>query len=301
MMGVRRRVLHFVTPLKNVSPFDVNMAVDAGFDLVVPYSSVELGEIAGLVQDAIFSRAPHDGRHTAVLIGGREPMLALDMLDAAARAMVPPQFEISLMADPSGAFTTAAALIAVAERHLQARGAELAGREVVVFGATGPVGQIAGLIAAQAGATVTLAGYDGVQRVGAIARAFAQRQGVTLAAADGSGDTHKQALLARAQVVIAAGRAGTPILTAAQLATAPDLEMALDVNAVPPAGIEGIGAFDDGKALAGTKGIGVGALAVGNVKFKTEHDLLAAMSDAEPRRRIGIAEAFAKAREHARA
>jgi len=299
-MGERRRVLHFVTPLKNVSPFDVNMAVDAGFDLVVPYSGVELREVAGLIQDAIFSRAPQDGRHTAVLIGGREPLLAVDMLDAAARAMVPPHFEISLMADPSGAFTTAAALIAVAERHLEARGSALSGREVVVFGATGPIGQVVGLIAARAGAVVTLAGYDGVRRVSAIAEAFAERLGVTLAAADGSDDARKRALLERAQVVIAAGPAGTPILTAAQLATAPHLEVALDVNAVPPAGIEGIGAFDDGKALDGAGGVGVGALAVGNVKFKTEHDLLAAMRDAEPRRRIGIEEAFAKAREHAR-
>ena len=78
-----KSILHFVTPLKNVSPFDVNMATDAGFDVIVPYSDVDLKEVAGLVQDAIFSRAPQDGRHTAVLIGGREPLLAIDMLEAA--------------------------------------------------------------------------------------------------------------------------------------------------------------------------------------------------------------------------
>ena len=91
-MPDKKYILHFVTPLKNVSPFDVNMAADAGFDLILPYSDVDLKEVAGLVQDAIFSRAPDDGRRTAVLIGGREPMLALDMLDAAKQAMVPPHF-----------------------------------------------------------------------------------------------------------------------------------------------------------------------------------------------------------------
>ncbi len=88
-MAGKRSILHFVTPLKNVSPFDVNMAADAGFGSC-PYTDVDLKEVPGLVQDAIFSRAPDDGRHTAILIGGREPSLALDMLDAAKRAMVPP-------------------------------------------------------------------------------------------------------------------------------------------------------------------------------------------------------------------
>ena len=128
-MTAPKRILHFITPLKNVSPFDVNMAADAGFDVVVPYSDVDVKEVAGLVQDAIFSRAPENGRHTAVLLGGREPMLAFDMLDAARQAMVPPYFEISVMVDPSGAMTTAAAMIAVVEKHLRAKGSDLpAGR-----------------------------------------------------------------------------------------------------------------------------------------------------------------------------
>ena len=34
------------------------MAVDAGFDIVMPYTNLELAEVAGLAQDAIF-RAAH--------------------------------------------------------------------------------------------------------------------------------------------------------------------------------------------------------------------------------------------------
>lgn len=295
----KKRILHFLTPLKNVSPFDVNMAADAGFDVIVPYSDVDLKEVAGLVQDAIFSRAPADGRHTAVLIGGREPMLALDMLDAAKQAMVPPHFEISVMADPSGAFTTAAGMVAVVEKHLKAKGLALDGRRVAVFGATGPVGRVAGLIAARAGAKVTLVGYDGLQRVTASADAMGERFGIALRPADGSTEAGNTAAAAAAEVILAAGRAGLQILSARQLAAANDLLVALDVNAVPPAGIEGVGAFDDGKALPSGDAVGVGALAAGNIKFKTEHELLAAMADAKPRRFIGIDEAFETARRHA--
>jgi methylene-tetrahydromethanopterin dehydrogenase len=294
-----KTILHFLTPLKNVSPFDVNMAADAGFDVIVPYTDVDLKDVAGLVQDAIFSRAPENGANTAVLIGGREPILALDMLDAAKKAMVPPYFEISVMADPSGAFTTAAGMIAVVEKHLRAAGLELAGRQVAVFGGTGPVGRIAGLIAAQAGAKVSLVGYDGLHRVTATCDQFGERFGVAMSPADGSDEAGKMAAAVDAEVILAAGRAGTQILSADQLAQAGRLRVALDVNAVPPAGLDGVDAFADGTPIPGTSGVGVGALAVGNVKFKTEHELLAAMRGANPRRYLGVAEAFAAARRHA--
>jgi methylene-tetrahydromethanopterin dehydrogenase len=296
----KKFVLHFVTPLKNVSPFDVNMAADSGFDVIVPYTDVDLKEVPGLVQDAIFSRGPEDGKRTAVLIGGRDPLLAVDMLDAAKKAMIPPHFEISVMADPSGAFTTAAGMVAVVERHLKAKGKGLAGTRVAVYGATGPVGGVVGLIAAKAGAEVTLVGYDGLQRVTTRCDQFGERFGVALRPADGSDTAKNAAVAAGAEVILAAGRAGVEILSREQLAAAKELLVALDVNAVPPAGLGGVDAFADGTPIEGTSGgVGVGALAVGNVKFKTEHELLGAMRDAEPRRFAGVAEAFAAARVHA--
>jgi len=71
-------ILHMMTPLKHVSPFDVDMALDAGFDAVVPYTDVELGEVTGLVQDAIFSRAPKDAKRTGIFIGGRDAKTAVE-------------------------------------------------------------------------------------------------------------------------------------------------------------------------------------------------------------------------------
>lgn len=298
-MAAKRAILHFVTPLKNVSPFDVNMAADAGFDVIVPYTDVDLKEVQGLVQDAIFSRAPEDGAYTAVLIGGRDPLLAFDMFDRAKDSMVRPHFEISVMTDPSGAFTTAAGMVAVTEKHLKAKGRTLDGLNVVVFGATGPVGSVAGLMAAQANARVTLVGYDGLQRVSARADAFGERFGVALAAADGSDETKKMALIEQADVILSAGPAGRQIVSADNLAGATSLKVAVDVNAVPPAGIEGLDAFADGVALGGGEGVGVGALAIGNVKFKTEHELLSRMRDASQRFYAGVAESLETARRHA--
>ncbi|RVB25089.1 methylenetetrahydromethanopterin dehydrogenase, partial [Mesorhizobium sp. M7A.F.Ca.CA.001.07.2.1] len=107
----RKHILHMLTPLKQMSPFDVNMALDAGFDAVVPYVDVSLAEVTGLVQDAIFSRPPDAGVDTGIFIAGKDASLALDMFDAAKKAMVPP-FQVSVFADPAGSFTTAAAMVA---------------------------------------------------------------------------------------------------------------------------------------------------------------------------------------------
>ena len=59
-----------LTPGTNVSPFDVNMAIDAGYDVVIPYTAVTLEEVTALIQDAIFSRGPKGVKHTGIFIGG---------------------------------------------------------------------------------------------------------------------------------------------------------------------------------------------------------------------------------------
>ena len=208
-----KHILHMLTPLKHMSPFDVNMAVDAGFDAVIPYTAVTLEEIQGLVQDAIFSRPPKGGVNTAVFIGGKNAGLALDMLAAARKALVPP-FGISFFADPAGSFTTAAAMIACVEKTLRGKKKRnLKGTSIVVFGATGVVGYSAAVLAALEGAEVTLVGHDGIRRVAAAGADIKARFDVEVAAADGSDEERKTALLAGAEVALCAGRAGVEILS----------------------------------------------------------------------------------------
>jgi methylene-tetrahydromethanopterin dehydrogenase len=73
-------ILHMITPLKHMSPFDVNMALDAGYDATIPYTSVTVEDVTGLVQDAIFSRGPEGLKRTAMFIGGKRAIEALDMM-----------------------------------------------------------------------------------------------------------------------------------------------------------------------------------------------------------------------------
>jgi methylene-tetrahydromethanopterin dehydrogenase len=292
-----KNILHMVTPLKHISPFDANMAIDAGYDVVFPYGDVKLEEIASLVQDAIFSRPPKIGARTAMFIGGRNAALALDMLAKAKKALVPP-FGISFFADPSGSFTTAAAMVACVEKTLKDKKQRgLAGLKIAVFGATGVVGFSAAVIAALEGADVTLVGYDGVKRVSDAAQEIKTRFGAEVRAADGSDDGKKSEVLKGAEAVFAAGRAGVQILSKAQIADAKKLLIAADVNAVPPSGIEGLAVNANGDELSPGAALGIGALAIGGIKYKTEFGLFQKMTTAAKPVSYDFRDAFAFARE----
>jgi methylene-tetrahydromethanopterin dehydrogenase len=296
-MMADKNILHMVTALKHMSPFDVNMAVDAGYDVVFPYTDVKLEEITGLVQDAIFSRPPKVGARTAMFIGGKNASLALDMLTKAKKALVPP-FGISFFADPSGSFTTAAAMVACVEKTLkEKKNRELKGLKIAVFGATGVVGFSSAVIAALEGANVTLVGYDGIKRVSDAAQEIKSRFGAGVQAADGSDDAKKAAILKDAEAVFAAGRAGVQVLSKAQIAEAKKLLIAADVNAVPPSGIEALAVNANGDELTPNGALGVGALAIGGIKYKTEFGLFQKMTTAARPVSYDFRHAFALARE----
>ncbi|MDH3637156.1 MAG: methylenetetrahydromethanopterin dehydrogenase [Gammaproteobacteria bacterium] len=275
-------VLHLITPDKNASPFDVNMAYDAGWDAVMPYLNVELDDVAALIQDAIFSRGPKGVKRTGVFIGGRDMQLAMDMLENARDAMVPP-FEVSVFADPSGAFTTAAGLVAAAATQLaKSHDTNLEGKRVVVLGGTGPVGASAAVLAAQAGAEVVIMGRqkDKADRVAALC---SHSYGANLSGIKGDANDHKTDQLKDADVVFATAKAGVQVLNAEDIAAAKVLKVVADVNAVPPAGIEGVDVQDNGAPLAGSQSgaVSIGALTVGNVKYQAQHHLFQQMKESD--------------------
>ena len=296
----KRSILHMFDPTPNNSPFDINMAVDAGFDILMPYSNVKLDSVYRLTQDAIFSRGPAGVKRTALFLGGRDLGLAMDMLDTARQAMVPP-FEISVFADPSGAFTTAAALVACVEKQLIAVHAkELKGSKVLVFGGTGPVGIATGVIASLAGAETYLVDHLSLDAAEDVAKAYNRRFGCSMKGAVASSDVEKIALIADVDIIFSAAKAGVQVLSAAVLQSAKEIKVAGDVNAVPPLGIEGIKHKDSGAPLihaVNSKGaVSVGPLAVGNVKYQLQNTMLKIMLETDTPLYLDFREAFIKAR-----
>lgn len=273
-------ILHMLTSAKNPSPFDVNMALDAGWIAAMPYTNVTTDEVQGLVQDAIFSRSPKTVKRTGFFIGGRDTLVAVQMLRAAKKAMMPP-FEVSVFADPSGAFTTAAGMVALAEQFLNRQHqTDLKGKTVVVLGGTGPVGQISAVLSSQAGATVYLVGRQ-LEKAQQIAEMCNREFGNGKTNIKAEADANKGELIKCADVVFATAAVGVQVLSAEMVAAAPQLKVAADVNAVPPSGIAGLSATHKGTPIEGSKSgaVGIGALAIGNIKYQTQSYLLNRMRE----------------------
>lgn len=292
-------ILHMFSPTPNASPFDINMAYDAGYDVVATYSNVSLDQITALTQDAIFSRGPSGVKRTGIFIGGREIGMAADMLDAARRSMVPP-FEVSVFADPSGAFTTAAAMVAAAERELKrVHNTDLKGKRVAVLGGTGPVGTAASVLASDAGALVRIASHTSASRARMASDVCNARYGATTQPAESGSSEKVASLMDETEVVLACAKAGVQVLSKQQLKDARKLLVAADVNAVPPAGIDGLDVHDSGKPLnGGNNAVGIGALAVGDIKYHVQRKLLERMLDSEKPVYLDFRDAFAMARKH---
>ena len=289
-------ILHLITPAKNASPFDANMAFDAGFDNIMPYTNVILSEVKGLVQDAMFSRSPSGVKSEAIFIGGRDIDLAMDMLEAAKKATFSP-FEISLFADPSGAFTTAAAMVAKVEFHLKQHfKTDLKGKKVAVFGATGPVGGCVAVMAAKQGAQVELIAHSNIYEARHKAESYNQRYGTNIGSADGRTDAPKQKVLDRADVALCCAAAGIRVLTSKQISHSKTLMVIADVNAVEPTGVEGVDIHADGAVIQNTSMLGIGALAIGDLKYKTQHKMLKQMLNTDKPLYLEFMAAFEMAR-----
>jgi len=284
-------------PMPNNSPFDINMALDAGFDVLMPYHNVKLEDVYALTQDAIFSRGPAGIKKTGIFIGGRDMGLAMDMIESAKQAMVPP-FKISVLADPSGAFTTAAALVAAVEKILlndfdQA----LKQSRVLVFGGTGPVGIATGVIASLAGSDTVLVDHLSLVAAKDVAKEYNRRCKSNLSAAVANSDQEKIDLVKEADIILCTAKAGIQVLSCEVLAYAKNLKVAGDVNAVPPAGLEGISATDKRVEMAIPQGaIGIGALTVGNIKYQLQHNLLSLTLKSDKPVYFDFRDAFTKAR-----
>ncbi len=270
------------------SVFDAVTAIDAGVDHLLQHANVRPEEVRNLVYGAIFTRGVEDLRSTAIFVGGSD-VVASEALFAEVRRTFFGPMRVSVMLDPNGANTTAAAAVLAAARQVPLRGVV-----VLALAATGPVGRrVVHLLAGQ-GAVVRVGSRD-VQRARDVCQAVSQKipeanlsahetstPEATLAAADG------------AKIVIAAGAPGVMLLTAEVRRRCRELAVAVDLNAVPPVGIEGVDPLDQAIQRDGV--ICYGAIGVGGMKMKIHKAAIRAMFEANDRV-FDVDEIFALGRE----
>jgi hypothetical protein len=244
------------------SVFDRVVAIDAGVDELFSYGGVKPEQVAGLVHGAIFTRKPSDLKRTALFIGGSDVAAGEKLMAEALKAMIPAYgLRVSVLLDANGANTTAAAAVRVASKHL-----DLATARALVLGGTGPVGQRVGLLLAGRGAHVRLASRR-ADRARSACDAICQRvEKANLEPAAVAGPDDLGGVVADRTLIVAAGAAGVVLLPRSARSACKELKVAIDLNAVPPLGIEGVEVSDQGKERDGV--ICYGAIGVGATKMK---------------------------------
>lgn len=256
---MRRILVQFDTdPLP--STFDRVVAVDAGADELFSYGGVTVENVEPLAHGAIFTRGPKDLKHTAIFIGGSQVAEGEQLLKKVTKTFFGPM-RVSVMMDSNGSNTTAAAAVLSAAKHL-----DLSQATALVLGGTGPVGYRSAQLLGMAGAKV---------RVGSRSRQRAEEACSSLSSLVSGAEftpceTGSEAALSKAcnqvGLIIGAGAAGAQLLFAEQRRTISTLRLAIDLNAVPPVGLEGIEITDKAKDRDGV--ICYGAIGVGGLKMK---------------------------------
>jgi methylenetetrahydrofolate/methylenetetrahydromethanopterin dehydrogenase (NADP+) len=242
------------------SAFDRVVAVDAGVDELFSYGGVTRENVEPLVHGAMFTRGPGDLKQTAIFIGGSDVAAGEALLQRVTNTFFGP-IRVSVMMDSNGSNTTAAAAVLAAAKHLP-----LDGAEALVLGGTGPVGHRAAQLLALEKVRVRVASRSlerARQTCAAIEEAVA---GARVAPVETRGETGLDEACRGAQLIVAAGAVGVQLLSAAQRTGLEALRVAIDLNAVPPAGIEGIEMTDKAKERDGV--VCYGAIGVGGTKMK---------------------------------
>jgi methylenetetrahydrofolate/methylenetetrahydromethanopterin dehydrogenase (NADP+) len=242
------------------SVFDQVVAYDAGADEIMSYGGVTETDVRDLVHGCIFTRGPKDLHNTAVWIGGSNMSAGEQLLAMAQDALFAP-FTVSIMLDSNGSNTTAVAAVVKIEETL----GNLAGRKVLILAGTGPVGQRAAGLLAKDGAHVTITSRKPEQ--GEKARQFiSARFNVQVEATTLTDPSKLPELCQDVEVLLNSGPAGVQMVPKSAWTGAKNLKIAVDLNAVPPLGIESIEVNDAGKVRDGV--VVYGAFGVGNFKTK---------------------------------
>ncbi len=242
------------------SVFDQVVAYDAGADVIMSYGGVTEGDVRDLIHGCIFTRGPKDLHNTAVWIGGSSMTAGEQLLALAQDALFDP-FRVSIMLDSNGSNTTAVAAVVKIEQTL----GDLSGRKVLILAGTGPVGQRAAGLLARDGARVTITSRKPEQ--GDKARQFiSARFNVQVESTTLNDPGRLPELLDGVEVLLNAGPAGVQMVPQAAWTGVETLKIAVDLNAVPPLGIEGIEVSDAGEKRHGVPVYG--AFGVGNFKTK---------------------------------
>ena len=270
-----KTVFIFLDTDKYCSPFDMLVAIDVFPDsMIFKYENVTGEDAPKIIYDLLFPRGPLGAAHTKIFINGSNFDMVNEVVAATQSCMKSAPWGNSIIVDPRGGYSTAAAAVAkTLGASLEKGFGALEGKNVTVLAGTGPVGQTAARIYAAEKANVTISSRSSAKGQ-AVADKINEEVGaqkvrvVEVRSSEQTGVAIKDA-----EIVLAAGAGGIQLLSQADLNKSSTCKIVADINAIKPLGVEGLGSNDDGKELK--PGVyGIGALAIGKLKIKIEKEMI---------------------------
>jgi hypothetical protein len=268
-------VIIFMDTDKHASPFDILTAIDLFPDAeVLKYENVNVEDVEKIVYDALFPRGPEGAKHTKLFINGKDFKKANEILEKAKGCMIPP-FEISIIIDPKGAYTTATAAVSkTLELSLEKNLGNFENKVVTVLAGTGPVGQTAAKLYASEKADVILTSRSLQKASSVVTKINEECEGERVRGVEVPTPRDMGEAIQNADIILSAGAAGTELLTLDVLKKCgKKCRIVADINAIPPLGVEGLDSNADGAEIIPNV-YGIGALAIGKLKNKIEAQLI---------------------------
>ncbi len=262
-----KKVFFYFDTNKVANPFDLLLALDADYDIVLPYAGVTEENVEYIINNSIFARDKEGLKNTVIMVGG--DLDASERIFQKLKRMLRPPFQMSVVLDPSGACTTAAATIAKIEKL--AGGANgIRGKSVTILAGTGPVGQISAILLRNLGAHVTITSRS-KDKAAKVASKLSDEVRGKVKGAQGNLTNERCESCKDASIILATGAIGAQLLDSESLKKLKPGIIA-DINAVQPYGIEDIKLDMDGETLNGAKALG--ACAIGDLKNLVEKRIL---------------------------
>jgi methylene-tetrahydromethanopterin dehydrogenase len=270
-----KTVFVFLDTDKYCSPFDMLVAIDAFPDsMIFKYENVTGDDAPKIVYDLLFPRGPLGAAHTKIFVNGSNFEMVEKVVEATQKAMKSAPWGNSIIVDPRGGYSTAAAAVAKTFGAAIEKGfGPLEGKNVTVLAGTGPVGQTAARIYAAEKANVTITSRTMAKGQAVADKINAEVGGNRVKVVEVNKPEQTADAIKGVEIVLSAGAGGIQLLSKADLDKSSSCKIVADINAIKPLGVEGLGSNDDGVEIK--PGVyGIGALAIGKLKIKTETEMI---------------------------
>lgn len=242
------------------SLYDTLLATDAGAEHLFRHHGITPSNVVGLVQQVLAARGPTGLTRTAFFVGGSDLLSAEEVLNEILNSFIESQ-RVSILFDPAGSSTMAAATLLTAKKHL-----ELQALTALVLAPTTSVGQQLLLLLAREKVHVRVGGRNVSSAKKVCDAILARVPGADLSPHAAATLQQSEAALNGVQLVIAAGGAIGVHLLPTDDEPNDSLKVAIDLNAVPPWGVTGVEVDDDETERQGV--ICYGAQGVRGMKMK---------------------------------